>query len=158
MAEEHAHDKEDTEHVVSPAIYIAVLLALMFLMVVTIAAAFVDLDSKLHGGYWNMTIAVLIAMTKAVLIILFFMHVKYGSRVTWAFAGAAFVWLGIFLTLSLSDYFTRPLPLNPMSHPEQASPQMERPAPRPDSVVGDAGAAARPLVNGPAIARGDRRD
>jgi K+ transporter len=42
------------------------------------------------------------------LVILFFMHVRHSSHVTWVFAGAAFLWLGILLVLTMNDYVTRP--------------------------------------------------
>ena len=130
---------EDREHVVPPSIYVAVLTALMVLLALTLITAFVDLDRKFGAPYLNMSVAVLIAIVKAVLIILFFMHVKYSSRLTWAFAGAAFVWLGIMLTLSMSDYVTRGPSPTPRTGAAPASPQIIRPPPRQDSVVGDAG-------------------
>ena len=111
MAEEH-------EHIVPPRLYVVILLALMALLVLTVVAAFIDLDKKFHGGYWNMSLAILIAMLKGILIILFFMHVKYSSRLTWAFAGAAFVWLGILLTLTMTDYASRQYPPGTPASPE----------------------------------------
>ena len=48
-----------------------------------------------------------IGVAKAVLIILYFMHVQKSSWLTWAVAGSAFLWLGILLVLSMSDYLTR---------------------------------------------------
>lgn len=138
---------EHEEHVVSPVIYIAVLVTLMVLLTLTLIAAFVDLDKLIAGehhsgtAYWNMTVALLIAICKAFLIILFFMHVKYGSRLTWAFAAAGFVWLGIMMTLSMSDYFTRNYPAgSPKSSPNYPSPTYERPQPRHDAVVPGASA------------------
>lgn len=120
MAEKH-------EHIVPPAIYVVVLIALMLLLIVTIVAAFVDLDRTLHSEYWNMSVALLIALIKGVLIVLFFMHVKYSSRVTWAFAGAAFVWLGIMMSLSLTDYVTRGMPEPaPLKSPETPGARHER--------------------------------
>src|SRR5689334_15152420 len=107
----HQHDQPDTEHegdhVVPVSIYIAVLSALMVLLAVTLAAAFFDFDRIFHVAYFSMAIALAIAITKAVLIILFFMHIKYGTKVTAAFAASAFVWLGIMFVLSFSDYITR---------------------------------------------------
>lgn len=139
---------EHEEHIVSPAIYVAVLVALMILLALTLLAAFVDLDKAMAGAqhsgtaYWNMTVAIIIAICKAFLIILFFMHVKYGSRLTWAFAAAGFVWLGIMITLSMSDYFTRNYPAgSPKSSPNYPSPTYERPQPRHDAVVPGASAA-----------------
>lgn len=140
---------EHEEHIVSPKIYAAVLITLMVLLVLTVVATFVDLDKLLGRGhegtaYWNMTVAILIAICKAVLIIMFFMHVKYGSKVTWAFATAGFVWLGILMTLSLSDYLSRNFPNGaPKSSPSWPESQYMRPAPRHDAVV--PGADATPV-------------
>jgi len=141
---------EHEEHIVSPVIYVVVLVLLMLLLTLTLVAAFVDLDKVIagerHGGtaYWNMIAAILIAICKAALIILFFMHVKYGSRVTWAFAAAGFVWLGIMMTLSMSDYFTRNYPAgSPKSNPSYPSATYQRPQPRHDAVV--PGASAAPI-------------
>ena len=141
---------EHEEHIVSPLIYLVVLILLMLLLALTLVAAFVDLDKLIAGehhsgtAYWNMTVAVIIAILKATLIILFFMHVKYGSRLTWAFAMAGFVWLGIMMTLSMSDYFTRGYPAgSPKSSPNYPSANLERPQPRHDAVV--PGASAEPV-------------
>ena len=135
-------------HVVPIRVYLLVLAALMFLLVLTVVAAFFDFDqligSHIGGHYWSMTIALLIAFTKAILIMLFFMHIKYSSRITAAFAASAFVWLGIMFVLSFSDYLSRedtrtaPTPSVPMA----PSPEIQRPAPRHDSVVGQAGPPA----------------
>jgi K+ transporter len=46
-------------------------------------------------------------VSKAVLVILFFMHVKDASRVTWVFCGCSFLWLAIMLALTFGDYLTR---------------------------------------------------
>jgi cytochrome c oxidase subunit 4 len=90
-----------TPHVLAPRTYVTVFGALLFLLLVTVAAAALDL------GPMNFVVAMAIAAVKATLIVLVFMHVRYGSRLTWVFAGAAFLWLGILLALSLSDYLTR---------------------------------------------------
>jgi cytochrome c oxidase subunit 4 len=139
---------EHEEHIVSPVIYLIVLVLLMLLLTLTLIAAFVDLDKVIAGpnhsgtAYWNMTVAILIAICKAALIILFFMHVKYGSRLTWAFAMAGFVWLGIMMTLSMSDYFTRGYPAgSPKSSPNYPSASYERSQPRHDAVAPGASAA-----------------
>jgi cytochrome c oxidase subunit 4 len=105
--------KVEHDHVVPVWIYVGILVALMVLLALTVFVAFFDLDARFHSPFWNMGIAVFIAMCKAFLIILFFMHVKYSSHVVWAFAGAAFVWLGILMTLTLTDYVTRPRPQPP---------------------------------------------
>jgi cytochrome c oxidase subunit 4 len=74
---------------------------LMALLVVTLAAAL------LHLGAFNVVVALAIAVTKAILIILYFMHVKIGTRLTWIFASAAFLWLAIFLGFTFNDYLSR---------------------------------------------------
>ena len=65
-----------------------------------------DIDGYL--GPLNAVAALVIAMFKATLVVLFFMHVKYGPRLTWAVVIGSVYWLGILLTLTLSDYLTRP--------------------------------------------------
>jgi cytochrome c oxidase subunit IV len=152
-----AHPREEHDHIVSPVIYLIVLAALMVLLCLTVTAAFVDLDKIVSGGkhqgtvYYNMAVAILIAMCKAALVILFFMHIKYGSRLAWAFAAAGFVWLGIMMTLSLSDYFTRNYPPSSPRSPQQyPSPNLMRPEPRPNPEVPGANAAPmRPVPSMP---------
>ncbi len=92
------------EHVhVSMKTYYFVFAALMVLLFLTVGAAFVD-----FGRHWiNITIALLIAMVKAALVVLYFMHVKYASRMTQIFVVGAFLWLGIMFLLTFSDYATR---------------------------------------------------
>ena len=63
--------------------------------------AFLDL------GALNTVAALAIATFKAALVILFFMHVKYSTRLTWAVVIGSVFWLGILLTLTLGDYLTR---------------------------------------------------
>jgi len=88
-----------------------VLTALMALLVLTVVAAFVNLDrwTSAHGlgSGWNTAVALSIAVLKGLLILLFFMHVRYGSHLTWVFSAAGFVWLMIMLTLTMTDYFSR---------------------------------------------------
>ena len=90
------------EHVVvRPRTYFAVYIALVLLTGLTTAVAFFDL------GLANPVVALSIAILKATLVALFFMHLKYGSRLIWVFAGSALFWLMILLLLILSDYATR---------------------------------------------------
>ena len=76
-------------------------MALLGLLVVTIAASYLNL------GPLNTVAAILIAIMKALLIALFFMHLRYSKPLMWIFAGAGVFWLGIMLVLALSDYLTR---------------------------------------------------
>ena len=89
-------------HISPTSTYYAVFGALMVGTAVTVAAAFVDFPFQL-----NFPIALGIAITKATLVILFFMHVKYGSKLTKLVVGVAFFFLGILLTLTFSDYLSR---------------------------------------------------
>ena len=75
--------------------------ALMFLLALTAGLSFVDL------GAANTIAALLIAFTKMVLIILFFMHVRYSARLVWIASVAGFFWLAILLILAMSDYLSR---------------------------------------------------
>lgn len=89
------------EHIVSPKIYYAIFIALTVLTVVTWSVAKIDL------GRMNAVVALTIAVIKATLVVLYFMHVRYSSRLTWVFVGAGFFWLAIMVALTLSDYMTR---------------------------------------------------
>jgi cytochrome c oxidase subunit 4 len=60
-------------------------------------------------GQWHTTIALAIAVCKASLIVLFFMHGLQSSKLTWLVIGGALLWLAIMLGGTLSDYLTRTL-------------------------------------------------
>ena len=87
---------------VSVRTYLVIFAALMALLVVTVVAAF------LPFGNFGIVIALGIATVKAVLVILYFMHVKYASPLVKIFVIAGFVWFFIALGLTFSDYLTRP--------------------------------------------------
>jgi cytochrome c oxidase subunit IV len=91
-----------SDHVVSIKLYSAIFGALLVMTLATAGAAFIDL-----GGNLNTVVAMLIAACKASLVILFFMHVRYSSRLTWVFVGAGFFWLMILLSLTLADVLSR---------------------------------------------------
>lgn len=91
-----------TAHVVPIKFYGAIFIALLILTLTTAGAAFVDL-----GGSLNAVVALTIACAKALLVILYFMHVRYSDRLTWVFVGAGFFWLLILLTLTMTDPLTR---------------------------------------------------
>lgn len=88
-------------HVLPLRTYIAVFLALL------VGTALTVLASQHDFGVLNDPIALAIAGTKAALVILFFMHVKYQTKLIWVFAAAGFVWLLIFFVLILADYRMR---------------------------------------------------
>lgn len=92
------------EHIVSRRTYLWVWAALMALMMLT------ALLSRMDLGAWSTPIALTIAVAKAVLVILFFMHVRYESHpMTLVVVVGGFFWLGILLALSMSDYLSRGL-------------------------------------------------
>jgi cytochrome c oxidase subunit 4 len=91
-----------SEHILPIRLYVTIWAALLCLTVITAAVAFVDL------GPFNTVVALVIASVKALLVVLFFMHVKYTSeKMTKVVFVAAIFWLLILLTLSLADYTTR---------------------------------------------------
>jgi len=92
----------NSKHVLSVRLYAVIFLALIALTLTTTGIAFIDL-----GGGFNVTVALTIAVVKALLVILFFMHVRYSSRLTWLFVGAGFFWLAIMMALTLGDFLTR---------------------------------------------------
>jgi cytochrome c oxidase subunit 4 len=90
-----------SEHIVSRKIYFAIFGALMVLTVITVLVARVDL------GALNNIVALTIAVIKATLVVLYFMHVRYSSRLTWVFVLAGLFWLFILMAITLTDYRTR---------------------------------------------------
>lgn len=90
-----------SEHVVSRKTYFVIFGALMVLTAATVLVATFDL------GALNAVVALSIAVLKATLVVLYFMHVRYSSKLTWVFVGAGFFWLAILVAFTLSDYATR---------------------------------------------------
>jgi cytochrome c oxidase subunit IV len=90
-----------TDHVVPTRIYYTIFGILMLCTYLTVQIAVFDL------GPLNTIAALVIAVFKATLVVLFFMHVKYSTRLTWAVVLGSVFWLGIMLALTMSDYLTR---------------------------------------------------
>ena len=84
-----------------PKTYVSIWAALMALLLLTWGVAQVNL------GAFNIVAALTIAVAKMLLVILFFMHVRHTSKLTWLFVAAGFIWLLIMMDLTLSDYLTR---------------------------------------------------
>jgi len=82
-------------------IFIRVWIALLMLLFATWGLA------QLNLGAMNAVAALSIAIAKMLLVILYFMHVRYSTRLTWIFVAAGFIWLLIMVDLTLSDYLTR---------------------------------------------------
>jgi cytochrome c oxidase subunit 4 len=91
-----------SEHIVHPRVYIIIFLALMLGTGLTVLAAYRDFPGPL-----NAVVAMTIAVVKATLVILYFMHVRYSSRLIWLIIAAALFWLAILFALTISDYWTR---------------------------------------------------
>jgi len=100
------HHTED--HIIPIPVYIAVFVALLVGTALTTWVAFIDL------GAFNTVVALVIAFTKMLLVILFFMHVKYQTGLTRIAIICAFFWLGIMITFTLSDELTRTWEMNPL--------------------------------------------
>ena len=94
------HD-EHTDHIIPVSTYIAVFVALLVGTGLTTWVATMDL------GALNTPVALIIAFAKMMLVILFFMHVKYQKGLTRIAIICAFFWLGIMMTFTLSDELTR---------------------------------------------------
>ena len=90
-----------SEHVLSSKMYYGIWIALMILTVVTARVAFIDL------GPFNTVVALVIATCKALLVVLFFMHVLHSKSLIWVIALSGLFWLGILMILTLTDYATR---------------------------------------------------
>ena len=90
-----------TEHAVSKRSYYTVFLVLLVCTYLTWQIAYFDL------GPLNTLAALAIAVFKAALVVLFFMHARSSPRLTWIVIAAGLFWLGILLVLTASDYLTR---------------------------------------------------
>jgi len=89
------------EHIVPVRIYWIVFISLLVLTGVTYSVAFVDL------GSFNLVVALAIAIFKASLVILFFMHVKYSTKLTKAIVASGFVFLLVMVFFTMADLLTR---------------------------------------------------
>jgi cytochrome c oxidase subunit 4 len=90
-----------SNRVVPVSTYVAVFVALLILTGTTCWISYLNL------GRFNALVAVTIAVAKATLVALFFMHLRYSIRLAPFVAVASLFWLGIMLALTLSDYLTR---------------------------------------------------
>ena len=88
-------------HIASTRLYYAVFFALIVGTILTYLAALVDF------GFFNNVVMLAIALAKAGLVILFFMGVRWSSRLTWVVAGSGFFFLLIMFTITMSDYLSR---------------------------------------------------
>jgi cytochrome c oxidase subunit IV len=131
--ESHAHHG-------GPMIYTANLFALLFLTVITVAAA------SFNFGSANVVIALAIATVKAILVGLFFMHLIWDKPVNAIILIAAFLFLGIFLMFDFLDVTSR------VNFQPRNGPNMENATPVPDSMNPLKAAPPKPLEPAPAAA------
>jgi cytochrome c oxidase subunit 4 len=92
------------ERVHPPSTYLTVLAVLLLLTVLTVAVSFIPLQ-----GFWHIVCGLVIALVKASLVVLFFMHALDSSRATRVVIAAAVAWTLVLFSLTLCDYFTRSL-------------------------------------------------
>ncbi len=104
----HDHGHHDQGHVVPTTLFLKVLITLMILTVITVAV------SRQDFGVMNIVVAMVIASIKALLVVLFFMHLKYENPVTWLYAGFPIVLLAVLLAGVFID--------NPLRHDIDAVP------------------------------------
>jgi cytochrome c oxidase subunit IV len=88
-------------HVAPKSLYYLIFAALMVGTGLTVLVAFYDL------GFFNNVMMLTIACAKALLVILFFMHVRWSSKLTWVVAASGFFWLLIMFSITMSDYLSR---------------------------------------------------
>lgn len=105
MAEGHAavegHEEEHEHHIVGPMVYFTIFIALLVGTAITIGASYLNL------GPFNAALAIAIACTKATLVVLYFMHIKYSSKLMKLTVGAGVFTFLILVGMSMSDYISR---------------------------------------------------
>src|SRR5579862_8225425 len=99
--EELIEEHESHHHIVSPVVYVIIGSVLLVLTAITVAASYVEM------GILNPIVALGIAVLKATLVILFFMHVKYSSRLTKLTVAAGIFTFLVLVGMTLADYMTR---------------------------------------------------
>jgi cytochrome c oxidase subunit 4 len=98
---ETIEEHERHHHVVSPKVYLTIVCALLVLTATTVGASYVEM------GIFNPIVALAIAAVKMMLVVLFFMHVKYSSKLTQLTVGAGIFTFLVLVGMTMADYFTR---------------------------------------------------
>jgi cytochrome c oxidase subunit 4 len=99
-ANEHEHSEHE-HHIVSPVVYLIIVGALLVCTALTVGASYLEL------GIFNPIVAIAIACIKATLVVLFFMHVKYSSRLTKLTVGCGLFTFLALIGMTLADYISR---------------------------------------------------
>lgn len=93
--------QHDAHHIVTPIQYTMVFGTLLLFTLLTVVAAYIDMK------WLNPVIALGIACFKAVIVILFFMHAKYQSRLIQMTIGSGFFVFLVLIVMTMSDYISR---------------------------------------------------
>ncbi len=107
MSDQHEHE----HHIVSPRIYLTILLCLLVATGLTVWASYIDMgETHITQNltiFWNPVVALAIACTKMVLVVLFFMHVKYSTKLTkLTVLSGLFTFIAL-IGMTMTDYFSR---------------------------------------------------
>jgi cytochrome c oxidase subunit IV len=109
--EQKVEDHGEEHHIVSPVIYLTILLALLVGTGLTVWASYIDLGAwQIAPGltlFWNPVVALAIACTKMTLVVLFFMHIKYSTKLTKLTVACGFFTFIALIGMTMTDYFTR---------------------------------------------------
>jgi cytochrome c oxidase subunit 4 len=100
--------EEHRQHIIPIGVYVGIWAILMFLTGLTVFVSFIELHD------WNIVLALVIATIKGTLVVLFFMHLFYSSKLTKVTVIAALFFLFLLLSLSMTDYLTRGWLTNPL--------------------------------------------
>ncbi|MGI8908391.1 MAG: cytochrome C oxidase subunit IV family protein [Candidatus Sumerlaeaceae bacterium] len=100
--ESSLEDTHATHHIVSPVVYLVIVVILFVLTYVTILCAYKD-----FGGLWNLVLALSIATIKATLVVLYFMHVKWSGRLIHITIGVSLMFFVLLIAGVLMDQYTR---------------------------------------------------
>ena len=97
----HDEHTDYVGHIIPAKIYVVIWAALMVLTATTVYAATLELH------VFNIVLALLIATVKGTLVVLFFMHLRYTTKLTMVTVVASIFWLFILFSLTMTDYITR---------------------------------------------------
>lgn len=98
-------NNDHSTHILPLSVYLRTYVVLLVGLVLTVAVAHVHIGPE-GTSFFNNAVALTIAIAKALVVVLFFMHVRYSSKLIWLWAGAGFVWL-LLMFIMFFDYLTR---------------------------------------------------
>jgi cytochrome c oxidase subunit 4 len=90
------------EHALSTRFYVFIGVVMILLTVLSVGVSFIPMP-----GFYHTVIGLCFGTTKAIMVLLFFMHVIFSPRLTWSVVLVSSFWLGILLVLAFSDYLSR---------------------------------------------------